>query len=127
MPASSATSSSSVATPSTAFAEPATKVAEEGGAPSSTAPLSVTANVTVSAAAVLPVRVSVNEAAVPSVTGVDEAAIDTTGSGPDPKYPSCARSASTGLSTLRMVPPLSSRLLGFTTTEWCAPSPWTSS
>ena len=44
------------------------------------APLSVTASVTASAAAVSPVRVSVNEAAVPSVTGVDEAAIDTAGS-----------------------------------------------
>ena len=76
----SAASLSRVATLSVTLAEPVAKVAEEGGVPSSTLPLSVTATATVSAAAVLPVRVSVNEAAVPSLTGEDAAAIDTTGS-----------------------------------------------
>ena len=80
MLASSAASSSRVATLNSALAEPAAKVADTGAAPSSTASLSVTASVTVSAAAVLPVRVSVNEAGAPSLTGVDAGAIDTTGS-----------------------------------------------
>ena len=84
MLASSAASSSSVATLSSALAEPAAKVADTGGAPSSMVPLSVTASVTASAAAVSPVRVSVNAAAVPSLTGVDEAAIDTAGSADAP-------------------------------------------
>ena len=77
---SSATSSSSVTTLSVAVDDSAANVTDSGNVPLIAAPLSVTATVTVSAAAVAPVRDSVNDAAVPSVTGVVPAAIETTGS-----------------------------------------------
>ena len=83
MLASSATSSSSVATLSVALAEAAANVTDVGGVPLTDASLSETDTVTVSAASVAPVRESVNAAAVPSVTGVADAAIDTTGSDDD--------------------------------------------
>ena len=54
-----------------------------GGVPLTDASLSETDTVTVTAASVAPVRESVNAAAVPSVTGVADAAIDTTGSDDD--------------------------------------------
>ena len=50
-----------------------------GAVPDSTAPSSLTLSPTASAAAVSPVLLSVNEAAVPSVTGDVPAAIDTLG------------------------------------------------
>ena len=74
------TASFAVAAASRVVDASAAKVTDEGGAPSSTLPACPTETVTVSAAAVLPVRVSVNTAAVPSVTGEDAAATDTTGS-----------------------------------------------
>ena len=63
---------------SVAVAAPAANVTSVGAVPSSIAPLSVTATVTVSAFSVgAPVRLSVNNASVPSVTGLVPAAIDT--------------------------------------------------
>ena len=59
---------------------PGAKVADEGQAPSSTLPACVTCTVTVSSAVTAPVRVSTNAAAVPSVTGVETAAMEIVGS-----------------------------------------------
>ena len=83
MLASSAASSSSVATLSVALAEAAANVTDVGGVPLTDASLSETDTDTVSAASVAPVRESVNAAAVPSVTDVADATIDTTGSDDD--------------------------------------------
>ena len=80
MLASSAASSSPVATSRPVVAESAANATSVGAVPLTTAPLSETDTCTVSAWSVSPVRLSVNAAAVPSVTGVDAAAIDTTGS-----------------------------------------------
>ena len=82
MLASSATSSSSVATLSVALAEAAANVTDVGGVP-----LTETDTDTVSAASVAPVRESVNAAAVPSVTDVADAAIDTTVRSDDDRRP----------------------------------------
>ena len=77
--AGSATSSFAVATVSVAVVEFAAKVVVDGDVPSTMAPSSVTLTSTVSAVFGPPLRLSVNDAAVPSVTGDVPAAIDTSG------------------------------------------------
>ena len=71
-----------MATLSVAVADPAAKSTVVGAVPAMVDPVSLTATVTGSAAEVSPVRVKVNSAAVPSVTGVAAAAIVTEGRTP---------------------------------------------
>ena len=63
-----------------ASALPAASVTDDAGVAETTAPSTVTLTATVRAAAVSPVRCSVNDAAVPSVTGDETAATETEGS-----------------------------------------------
>ena len=62
-----------------AVADPASNVTSAGGSPASIAPVSLTATVTVSGAVASPVRLNVNAASAPSVTGDAPPAIETAG------------------------------------------------
>ena len=76
------------------------KVTDDGAAPSSTSPASVTETVTVSAEVVAPLRRNTNTAALPSVTGEAAAAIETSRSGAETV-------AVAALSSVSSVPPSS--------------------
>ena len=102
-PSASATLSSSVATLRVASALPAPNVTVEPGVPESTAPSSLTLTDTVSAVAVSPVRLRVNVAAAPSVTGDAAAPTEITGS-------AAATAAVASLTSVSSVPPSSAKL-----------------